>query len=79
MNITNICAQIFSSVDARVGLDKTSYTVDKKKGVVEICAHVFEPDISCPIDFAFFLTFDTINVSAGSYNICIFINFITLY
>ena len=68
MNITNIiCGQIFFSVDARVGLEKTSYTVDKNKGVVEICARVFEPDIGCPIDFAFNLTFDTNNGSAGSY------------
>ena len=80
MNITNIiCGQIFSSVDARVGLEKTSYTVDKNRRVVEICARVFEPNITCPIDFAFNLTFDTIDGSAGSYNICIFINFITLY
>ena len=69
----------FSSVDARVGLDKTSYTVDKNRGVVEICARVFDPKINCPIDFAFNLTFDTINGSAGTYNICILINFITLY
>ena len=80
MNITNIiCGQIFSSVDARVGLESISYTVDKNKGVVEICVRVFEPNINCPIDFAFNLILDTIDGSAGSYNICIFINFITLY
>ena len=77
MNITdNICFLTFSSVVARVGLEKTSYTVDKNRRVVEICVRVFEPDIGCPIDFAFDLTFDTIDGSAG---ICIFINFITLY
>ena len=43
--------------------------MDKNRGVVEICARVFEPNINCPIDFAFNLIFDTIDGSAGSYNI----------
>ena len=68
MNVSDIiCVLTFSSVVARVGLEKTSYTVDKNRSVVEICVRVFEPDIGCPIDFAFDLTFDTIDGSAGIY------------
>ena len=68
MNITdNICVLTFSSVVARVGLEKTSYTVDKNRRAVEICARVFEPDIGCPIDLAFELNFNTIDGSAGIY------------
>ena len=71
MNITNIiCGQIFSSVDARVGLERTAYIVNENTGVVEICARVFEPSIPCPIDFAFNLTIDTIDGTAG---ICVYV------
>ena len=70
MNIPDIiCGQIFSSVDAHIGLEIT-YTVDENMGEVKICAHVFEPSIPCPIDFAFNLTFDTIKGSAG---ICVYL------
>ena len=66
MNITNIiCGQIFSSVDARVGFENTSYIVDENIGVVEICARVFQPVIRCPIEFAFNLIFNTIDGPAG--------------
>ena len=71
MNITNIiCGQIFSSVVADVGLEKTSYTVNENTGVVEICARVFKSIDRCPIDFAFNLTIDTIDGTAG---ICVYV------
>ena len=64
-----ICGKIFSSVDARIGIEIT-YTVDENIGEVEICTRVFEPGICCPIDFVFNLTFDTIDGSAG---ICVYL------
>ena len=38
---------------ALVGLESTSYNTSENEGVVEVCAVVFSPNISCPINFAF--------------------------
>ena len=38
---------------ARVGLERTFYSVSEGVGVVELCAVVYEPDITCPIEFPF--------------------------
>ena len=38
---------------ALVGLESTFYNVSENEGVVEVCAVVYSPDISCPINFAF--------------------------
>ena len=71
---------MFSYVDAQVGLENTSYIVNENNIiVVEICACVFEPVDTCPIDFAFNLHFLTIAGSAGILLMCEFINFVTLY
>ena len=52
---------------ARVGFDSTLYRVNETSGIVEICAVVMEPNIDCPIDFTFNVTFRTRNGSAGIY------------
>ena len=36
-----------------MGLESTFYNVSENESVVEVCAVVYTPDISCPINFAF--------------------------
>ena len=50
---------------ARVGLEITFYQVDEDAGFVEICAMVFEPTITCPIEFDFSVSVSTCDGSAG--------------
>ena len=45
----------------------TNYTVDEDNGVVIICASVFEPNIDCPIQFSFDISFNTSDETAGIY------------
>ena len=52
---------------ARVGFEKTVYQVDEDSETVEICAAVFEPNISCPIEFCFNMTFETRDDTASTY------------
>ena len=59
---------------SKTGIFRLSHDKNRKKEIgyrvnrlYKICACVFEPNIDCPIDFAFVLTFDTINGSAGIY------------
>ena len=56
---------------AVVGLEKTIFTVFEDVGVVELCAHVFEPDIKCPIEFPFGVILSTTDRTAG---ICVYYN-----
>ena len=51
---------------ARVGFERTFYQVNESVGTVELCAVVYEPNISCPIEFAFNITFETSDISAGT-------------
>ena len=48
-----------------MGLEKTSYTVAENVSVVEVCAIVHSPNISCPISQPFEVRFSTNNDSAG--------------
>lgn len=52
-------------LDAMVGLERTLYTVSENVGVVEVCAVVFSPDISCPIGFPFIVNIFTSPDTAG--------------
>jgi len=52
---------------ARVGFEETVYQVDEDSETVEICAAVFEPNITCPIQFDFNVTFETRDDTAGMY------------
>ena len=53
--------------DAVVGLDKTDYQVSEDVGVVEVCAIVHTPNITCPIEFTFHINLSTSDKSAGIY------------
>ena len=50
---------------ARVGLELTFRRVDEDDGFVEICAVVFEPTITCPIEFDFAVSLSPLDGSAG--------------
>jgi len=52
---------------AKVGFEKTVYQVDEDSETVEICAAVFQPNITCPIEFDFNVTFETRGDTAGMY------------
>ena len=43
----------YDIVVAVVGLEKTFYQVTEDVGVVEVCAIVYSPNITCPIEFPF--------------------------
>ena len=53
MNTSRCLHYISHSVGAVVGIEQTHYTVIENVGAVEVCAVVFSPDISCPIEFSF--------------------------
>ena len=50
---------------AVVGLEETFYRVSETDGVVEVCVVVYEPNISCPIEFPFDIMLSTTEGSAG--------------
>ena len=53
-------------LEATVGFEKTFYQVNESSGTVEICAVVYEPDIDCPIQIDFNVTFETGNETKGT-------------
>ena len=55
---------------ARVGLERTFYNVSEGVGVVELCAVVYEPNITCPIEFPFNISLSTANGTAGMIFLC---------
>ena len=61
------CIYILNGVSAEavVGLERTIFTVFEDVGRVELCAHVFEPDIECPIEFPFDVVLSTADRTAG--------------
>ena len=52
---------------ATVGLEMTFYNVSEGVGVVELCAVVYEPDITCPIEFPFNVSLSTADGTAGMF------------
>ena len=48
-----------------MGLERTFYSVSEGVGVVELCAVVYEPDITCPIEFPFNVSLSTADGTAG--------------
>ena len=48
-----------------MGLEKTFYQVSEDVGVVEVCAIVYSPNITCPIAFPFDVRLRTLDSSAG--------------
>ena len=51
---------------AVVGLEKTFYRTTEGVGVVEVCAVVYSPSITCPIEFPFNILLQTADGSAGA-------------
>ena len=56
---------------ARVGFEETFYQVNETTGTVEICVVVYEPDIDCPIQMEFTVSFETGAETAGT---CMYIH-----
>ena len=56
---------VYIYTEAVVGLE--SFTVSEDVGVVELCAHVFEPDIDCPVEFPFTVVLSSTDRTAGMY------------
>ena len=52
--------------EAVVGLERTSYTVFESVGVVEVCTIVYSPNLRCPIDHPFNVSFSTDDGTAGN-------------
>ena len=48
-----------------LGLEETRYTVSEAEGVVEVCAGVIFPYITCPIEFPFSVSLSTTDRSTG--------------
>ena len=53
------------TAEAVVGLEKTIYNVTEDVGVVEVCAIVYSPTITCPVAFPFDVILSTDDGSAG--------------
>ena len=53
-------------LEATVGFEETFYQVNESTGTVEICAVVYEPNITCPIQMDFNVTFETGNETEGT-------------
>ena len=51
---------------AVVGLERTFITVSEDVGVVELCAIVRSPVITCPIDYPFEVNLSTDDGTAGN-------------
>ena len=54
------------SLVAVVGLEETFYRVSESVGVVEVCAIVYHPNITCPIQFPFNVNLSTIGNNSQS-------------
>ena len=52
---------------AIVGLEETFYQVNETIGTMEVCAVVYEPQVECPIQIDFNVTFETRAETAGTY------------
>ena len=52
-------------ISAVVGLERTCYEVSEDVGAVNVCAVVYSPDVPCPIDFAFDVSFSVCESSCS--------------
>ena len=52
--------------EAVVGLERTSYTVSENVSRVEVCTIVYSPNLPCPIDHPFNVSFSTDDGTAGN-------------
>ena len=54
-----VCKVVFWISAAVVGLERTAYRVVENVTVFEVCAVVYSPQISCPIEFPFTIALST--------------------
>ena len=66
--MTNCVSLCLSLSVAVVGLERTAYTVSEDVVVVEVCAIVYSPNNSCPINFPFDVRLATGDATAGKSN-----------
>ena len=59
-----LCSHLHTA-EAVVGLEKTFYQVSEDVGVVEVCAIVYSPIITCPVAFPFDVRLSTEDFTAG--------------
>lgn len=52
---------------AVVGLESTLYTMTEDAGLVEVCAVMYSPNITCPIEFPFNVYLSTTDGTAGKH------------
>ena len=64
--------------DAAVGLERTSYTVSGPVVTVQICALVYSPLMSCPIEFPFTLGLSAANGNSYTNVLASYSNFVPL-
>ena len=64
---------------AVVGLERTAYTVSEDVVTVEVCAIVYSPNNSCPINFPFDVRLATEDATAGSHIITQFLDKLVPY
>ena len=48
-----------------VGMERIFHQVSEDDGVVEVCAIVYSPNITCPITFSFNVSLSTSDDNAG--------------
>ena len=49
-----------------IGLEQTSITVSEDVGDIEICTSILSPDLPCPVEFPFDVTFSTVSGTAST-------------
>ena len=62
---------LYTMIVAVVGLEKTFFNVSEDVGTVELCAIVYEPNVTfnCPIDFPFNVSLTTSDDTAGKQSV----------
>ena len=80
VSFTSSATDIFPSLlfpfeEAVVGLERTSYNLSEGNELVELCAVVVHPDIMCPINFPFNLSFSMAE-GTGIYQVFLILMFL---
>ena len=83
VSFTSSATDIFPSLlfpfeEAVVGLERTSYNLSEGNELVELCAVVVHPDIMCPINFPFNLSFSMAE-GTGIYQVFLILMFLYIF
>lgn len=52
---------------AVVGLESSVYMITEDMGLVEVCAILYSPNITCPVEFPFTVNLSTSDGTAGKH------------